>query len=68
MFKIAALIFTIVGTTLSGIIITAVLSVPGLADSKPLLIIASAVGGYVIAIPLSLVIGNRIQKTGGLTA
>ena len=47
MIKIAILIFAIVGTTLAGIIITAMLTVPGLVDGKPLMIIAGAVGGYV---------------------
>lgn len=68
MFKIATLIFAIVGTTLSGIIITAMLTVPGLVDGKPILIIAGAVGGYVLAIPVSLIIGNIIRKQGGMSA
>lgn len=68
MFKIATLIFAIVGTTLSGIIITAMLTVPGLVDGKPLLIIAGAVGGYLLAIPVSLIIGNMIRKQGGMSA
>jgi hypothetical protein len=68
MFKIATLIFSIVGTTLAGIIITAILTVPGLVDDKPLLIIAGAVGGYVLAVPVSLIIGNLIRKQGGMSA
>lgn len=68
MFKIATLIFAIVGTTLSGIIITAMLTVPNLVDGKPILIIAGAVGGYVLAIPVSLIIGNMIRKQGGMSA
>ena len=68
MFKIATLIFAIVGTTLSGIIITAMLTVPNLVDGKPILIIAGAVGGYVLAIPVSLIIGNIIRKQGGTSA
>ena len=68
MFKIATLIFAIVGTTLSGIIITAMLTVPGLVDGNPLLIIAGAVGGYLLAIPISLIIGNMIRKQGGMSA
>ncbi len=68
MIKIATLIFAIVGTTLAGIIITAMLTVPGLVDGKPLMIIAGAVGGYVFAIPVSLIIGNMIRKQDGMSA
>ena len=53
---------------LAGIIITAMLTVPGLVDGKPLLIIAGAVGGYALAIPASLTIGNLIRKQGGMSA
>ena len=67
MLKIATLIFAIVGTTLSGIMITAMLTVPGLVDGMPLLIIAGAIGGYGLAIPVSLIIGNMIKKSGGLS-
>ena len=68
MLKIATLLFAIVGTTLAGIMMTAMLTVPGLVDGKPLLIIAAAIGGYVLAIPVSLIIGNMIKKSGGLSA
>jgi hypothetical protein len=68
MFKIATLIFAIVGTTLAGIFITAILTVPGLIESNPALIIAGAIGGYLLAVPASLVIGHMIGKQGGVSA
>lgn len=64
MFKIASLIFSIVGTSVAGIIVTAMLATPGLVDGKPILLIAGAVGGFVLAIPLSLLIAKAMLDQG----
>ena len=39
-----------------------------LIDGKPILIIAGAICGYVLAIPVSLIIGNMIRKQDGMSA
>lgn len=64
MFKIASLIFSIVGTTIAGIMITAMLAIPGFVDGKPLLLIVGGIGGYVIALPVSLLIAKAILAQG----
>jgi hypothetical protein len=60
MFKIASLIFSIVGTTIAGIIITAMLSMPGFIDGKPLLLIGGGVAGFILALPVSILIAKAI--------
>ncbi len=64
MFKIASLIFSIVGTSVAGIIVTAMLATPGFVDGKPLMLIAGAAGGFVLAIPISLLIARAMLAEG----
>ncbi len=62
MLKLAIILFGIVGTTLAGIAIVALLAIPALVDGKPLLIVAATVAGFIVAIPVSLLIANAILK------
>ena len=64
MVKIASLIFSIVGTSLAGIVITAMLAIPGLVDGKPILLVAAACGGFIVAAPVSLLIAKAMLKQG----
>ena len=66
MFKIASLIFSIVGTALSGIAITAMLATPGLVDGKPMLLVAAVAGGFVLAVPISILIARAILSQGAI--
>jgi hypothetical protein len=60
MFKIAVIVWMIAGTTLAGIAIMAVLTVPSLAVHDMQYIPLAAIAGFVIAIPLAYVVAKRI--------
>ena len=61
MFKIASLIWIMLGTTLAGILVMVVLVVPSLAADTMRLLPIAAAAGAVIAIPVSMMIAKRIQ-------
>lgn len=66
MLKLASMIFTMLGTTLAGIAVLIVLTVPHLADQGMKLIPLAALIGAVIALPLSYWVARKImalQKT-----
>lgn len=60
MFKIAIIVWMMAGTTLAGIAIMVVLSVPALAVHDMQYIPIAGVLGFVIAIPLAYVVAKRI--------
>jgi hypothetical protein len=60
MYKVAAVLWVMAGTVLAGAAITALLSVPSLADQLASLIPIAAIAGYGIAIPLSVFVAKRI--------
>lgn len=61
MFKLALLIWVVLGTTLAGIAVLVVVSNSSLyAQGMKLVPIAAAVG-FVVAIPLSFLIGKKIS-------
>jgi hypothetical protein len=64
MVRIASLLFSIIGTALTGIIMTGLLVVPGLVDAKPMLLLVAGVAGFVIAIPISLLVARAILAHG----
>jgi hypothetical protein len=61
MFRLALLIWVVLGTTLAGVGVTIVVSNPGLYDQGMKLIPIAAIAGFVIAIPLSFMIGKKIS-------
>ena len=61
MFKIASLIWIVLGTTLAGILMTVVLVVPQLANDSMRMIPIAVLLGAVIAVPISMMIAKRIQ-------
>lgn len=65
MFKIAAILWIILGTTLAGIAITAIVSVPELSDQAAKLIPTLCIGAFVLALPLSVLVARRIAGPAG---
>lgn len=60
MYKVAAVLWVMLGTVLAGAAVTALLSVPSLADQLASLIPIAAITGYGVAIPLSVLVAKRI--------
>lgn len=58
MFRLAAVIYILLGATLAGIFIIAALTV-GLDTAQP--IIYAAVAGFVVALPVSWVVAKQIK-------
>ncbi len=66
MLKLTSMIFTMLGTTLAGIGVLIVLTVPSLSGQDRLAIPVAALIGAAIALPLSWLVAKRIiglQKT-----
>jgi hypothetical protein len=61
MFRLALLIWVVLGTTLAGVGVTIVVSNPDLYNQGMKLIPIAAIAGFVIAIPLSFMIGKKIS-------
>lgn len=59
MLRLAALLFIVLGATLAGILIVAALVV-GLDTAQPI-IVAAAIG-FVVAIPVSVVVARRLAS------
>jgi hypothetical protein len=62
MFRIALTLFAIVGTTLSGVILIAMLATPDFIDHQPVMAIWAAIAGFTLAIPASLIIAKLIIR------
>lgn len=60
MLKIAILVWMMAGTTLAGIAIMVVLTVPSLATHDMRYIPFAALAGFVIAVPFAYVVAKRI--------
>ena len=61
MFKIALLIWVVLGTTLAGIAVLVVVSQPSLDDQGMKLIPIAAIAGFILAIPLSFMVTKQIS-------
>jgi hypothetical protein len=59
--RLAGLIWIMLGTTLAGIALTVIVTVPELAEQATMLIPAAAIGSAVLAIPLAIMIAKRIR-------
>lgn len=72
MWKLGIILFIIVGPTLAGIGALIPLTIHGVNEINPLLLAGCAIVGAVIAIPVSLFLGNKINalvsSQGGVTA
>lgn len=60
MLKIATILWIIIGTTLAGIALTAVVSVPSMVDQSMKLIPWAVFAGFVAAIPVSWLVAAKI--------
>ncbi len=61
MFKLALLIWLVLGTTIAGIAVLVVVSDSSLSTQAMKLIPIAAIAGFIIAIPLSLMVSKRIS-------
>ena len=59
--RLAGLIWIMLGTTLAGIALTVIVTVPELAEQATMLVPAAAIGSAVLAIPLAIMIAKRIR-------
>lgn len=62
MLKIVAPIWGIVGTTLAGIAVMTVLSVPSLAAHDRQYIPYAAIAGFIVAIPIAFAVASRMRN------
>ena len=60
MFKIALIVWVMLGTVFAGVALMTVLMVPGLADHAMNNIPRAVLAGVAVAIPLSYVVARRI--------
>jgi hypothetical protein len=61
MFKLALLIWVVLGTTLAGMAVVVVVSDASLYNQGMKLIPVAAIAGFLVAIPLSFVVAKRIS-------
>lgn len=61
MYRLAAIIWIMLGTTLAGIAMIVIVTVPEFADQGMKLIPALCGAAFVVAIPLSFLVAKRIQ-------
>jgi len=62
MLKIAAPVWIILGTTLAGIAVMIVLSVPSLALHDREYIVYAALAGFILAVPIAFVVAGRMRN------
>lgn len=60
MFKVAALIWVMLATTMGGMVVVAIVATPGLAEQAAYLIPAGFLAGVLLAVPFSYVIAKNI--------
>ncbi len=60
MFKVAVIVWIVMGSLLAGSAVTLVLSVGSLSNHAMTLIAPAALIGFVLAVPLSLLLAKRI--------
>ena len=60
MLKIAVVVWMIAGTVLAGMAIMVVLAVPALATHDMQYIPIAAIAGFIVAIPVAVVVAKRI--------
>lgn len=61
MFKVAAVVWIMLGSVLAGSLVVVVVSVPSLYDQGMRMIPIAGILGYVIAIPFSFMVARKIM-------
>jgi MFS superfamily sulfate permease-like transporter len=64
MVRIAAMLWAIGGTVFAGIAIMTVLAVPSFADHAMSYIPYAALAGFIVAIPVAVIVARQIGKSG----
>lgn len=60
MFKVAALIWVMLATTIGGMVVVAIVATPSLAERAAVLIPAGFIAGIILAMPLSYMVAKKI--------
>jgi putative flippase GtrA len=60
MFRLALLIWVVLGTTLAGLALLVIVVSPDLSSQAMKLIPVAAIAGFVVAIPLSFMVSKRL--------
>jgi hypothetical protein len=68
MFKVAILVWMMLGTVLAGSAVTAFLTIQGLGASPMKIIPLVALAGFIVAMPLSYAVAMRIGRGQGRRA
>ncbi len=63
MFKIAVIVWVMLGTVFAGVAVMAILAVPSLAAHAMSYIPYGAIAGAIVAIPFAFVVAGRMSKT-----
>lgn len=63
MLKLAALIWIVLGATIAGSLLTIIVTVPSLYAKGMTLIPVVAAAGFLVAIPLAVLVAKRIDAT-----
>lgn len=61
MWRLAALIWILVGTVLAGVVVVAIVSVPSLYDMGMRLIPIGGIAGYIVGLPIAWVVARHID-------
>ena len=63
MFRLTMMMWSIAGTVFAGVAIMTVLAVPALASHAMSYIPYAAVGGFIAAIPVAIVVAMQLNRT-----
>jgi hypothetical protein len=62
MFKIAAIMWIVIGAVFAGSAVVTILSTPSLADQAIRYVPMAGIGGYIVAIPFAYLIARRLSR------
>lgn len=63
MFKIAALVWIMVGVVFAGIVVMTILTIPALSGHAMQYIPVGAIAGFVVAVPVAFLVARRMSRT-----
>ncbi|RTL61630.1 MAG: hypothetical protein EKK41_26870 [Hyphomicrobiales bacterium] len=68
MLKVALVVWIMLGTVLAGAVMTAIVSVPALADQAKFLIPVGCIGAYLVGLPIAYVVARKIADASASPA